>query len=68
MTLTLTALRGPVRGWHVREGLLWLELPDRGEVLTCACGRAHLLPSEDHGLLHVRCHACGQALDVPLLA
>lgn len=49
-----------VRGWHVRDGALWVELEDRGAVVACACGRGHLLPREEQGVLHLTCHACGR--------
>lgn len=48
-----------VRGWHVRDGALWVELEDRGTVVACGCGRGHLLPHEEEGALHLTCHACG---------
>ena len=68
LALPLERVRGePVRAWHVHDGELWLELPDRGVRTACACGRGHLLPTEEAGRrLLVRCHACGRCSELSL--
>lgn len=61
MPLALPDLAGhAIHGWHVRDGALWVELEDRGSLVGCACGRGHLLPHEEEGLLHLTCHGCGR--------
>lgn len=52
-----------LRGWHVDDGTLWVRTDVGKMPCACACGRTHLLPTEEaapHRLL-LHCHGCGRA-------